>query len=86
VGDLDDPPARPAACRRPVEGRGRAVRRGVRAGLSGLDHQDRSTPGHIGNPRTASAEKGEVLFSGFTDNAVAFLERVIAWDGKSWDG
>jgi creatinine amidohydrolase len=48
--------------------------------------KDRSTPGHIGNPRLASAEKGEVLFCGFTDNAVAFLERVIAWDGKTWDG
>jgi creatinine amidohydrolase len=48
--------------------------------------RDRSAPGHIGNPRLAGAEKGEVLFRGFTDNLVAFLERVIAWDGRSWDG
>jgi creatinine amidohydrolase len=47
---------------------------------------DRSTPGHIGNPGLASAEKGEVLFRGFSQNLVTFMERVIAWDGKSWDG
>jgi creatinine amidohydrolase len=48
--------------------------------------RDRSAPGHIGNPRAASAEKGEALFTAFTNGAVAFLERVIAWDGRSWDG
>jgi creatinine amidohydrolase len=48
--------------------------------------KDRSTPGHIGNPGLASAEKGEVLFRGFSQNLVTFMERVIAWDGKSWDG
>jgi creatinine amidohydrolase len=48
--------------------------------------KDRSAPGHIGNPGLASAEKGEVLFRGFSQNLVAFLERVIAWDGRSWDG
>jgi creatinine amidohydrolase len=48
--------------------------------------KDRSTEGHIGNPRIASAEKGEALFRAFAAGAVAFLERVIAWNGKSWDG
>jgi creatinine amidohydrolase len=48
--------------------------------------KDRSAPGHIGNPGLASAEKGEVLFRGFSQNLVAFLERIIAWDGRSWDG
>jgi len=48
--------------------------------------KDRSAPGHIGNPGAASAEKGEVLFRGFSQNLVTFMERVIAWDGKSWDG
>jgi creatinine amidohydrolase len=48
--------------------------------------QDRSEPGHIGNPRVASPEKGESLFLAFTDDVVAFLERVDAWDGRSWDG
>jgi creatinine amidohydrolase len=47
---------------------------------------DRSEPGHVGDPRAASAEKGEVLFQCFTEKLVAFLERVIAWDGKSWEG
>jgi creatinine amidohydrolase len=43
--------------------------------------KDRSRVGHIGDPRAASAEKGEALFRVFSDDAVAWLERVIAWDG-----
>jgi creatinine amidohydrolase len=48
--------------------------------------KDRSASGHIGNPRAASAEKGEALFRTFSEDVVAFLERVAAWDGRSWDG
>lgn len=48
--------------------------------------KDRSEPGHIGFPKTASAEKGEILFRTFAADVVALLERVIAWDGKSWEG
>jgi creatinine amidohydrolase len=48
--------------------------------------KDRSAPGHIGNPRLATAEKGEVLFRVFSDDVVAFVQRVAAWDGKSWEG
>ena len=47
---------------------------------------DRSAPGHIGNPREASAEKGEALFQAFTRGTVSFIERMIAWDGRSWNG
>lgn len=47
---------------------------------------DRSVPGHVGDPREASAEKGEALFQTFTAATVAMLERVIAWDGSSWEG
>ena len=35
---------------------------------------------------TATAEKGEILLRVFADDVAAFLERVIAWDGKSWAG
>ena len=48
--------------------------------------KERSAPGHIGDPRRASAEKGETLFRVFSDVVVAFLERVAAWDGRGWDG
>jgi creatinine amidohydrolase len=48
--------------------------------------KERSTPGHIGDPRQASKQKGEVLFRVFAQDVVALLERVIAWDGHSWDG
>jgi creatinine amidohydrolase len=48
--------------------------------------KDRTVPGHIGNPRHATAEKGERLFQVFASDVVRLLERVIAWDGKSWDG
>lgn len=52
----------------------------------GWTMRDRSVPGHIGEPREASAEKGEALFQTFTRGAVALIERMIAWDGKSWNG
>lgn len=48
--------------------------------------RERSEPGHIGDPRAATAEKGEALFRIFARDVVAFLERVIAWDGRSWEG
>ncbi len=48
--------------------------------------KDRSAEGHIGVPQAATAEKGEALFNAFAAGAVAFLERAVAWDGKSWDG
>jgi len=51
----------------------------------GWTTKDRTAPGHVGNPRAATAEKGELLFRVFTDDVVAFLERVIRWDGKSWN-
>ena len=48
--------------------------------------KDRTAVGHIGDPRRATAQKGEILLKGFAADVVALLERVIAWDGKSWDG
>ena len=48
--------------------------------------KDRTVTGHIGSPQFATAEKGERLFSIFTDGVVNLLERAIAWDGKSWHG
>ena len=50
----------------------------------GWTTQDRSTPGHIGQPALASAAKGETLLSLFTQDVVTFLKRVIAWDGSRW--
>lgn len=48
--------------------------------------KERSVPGHIGSPQLATAEKGEHLFSVFAADVVALLERVVRWDGKSWNG
>jgi len=48
--------------------------------------KDRSAPGHIGDPQQATAEKGEAILSTFAADVVGLLDRVIAWDGKSWDG
>jgi creatinine amidohydrolase len=48
--------------------------------------RDRSGPGHIGSPHLATAEKGEHLFAAFSADVVALLERVIRWDGESWNG
>jgi creatinine amidohydrolase len=43
-------------------------------------------PGHIGQPHLASPENGETLFRIFADDVSALIERVIRWDGKSWNG
>ena len=48
--------------------------------------KDRSAAGHIGDPRQATATKGQALFRAFSQDVVTFLERVITWDGRSWDG
>src|SRR5262249_749640 len=48
--------------------------------------RERSTPGHIGDPRRASAEKGGTFLRVFSQDVVTFLERVIGWDGRSWNG
>ena len=45
--------------------------------------RERSEPGHIGDPRRASALKGQALFRIFSYDVVTFLERVIAGDGRS---
>jgi creatinine amidohydrolase len=54
--------------------------------VRGWTTKDRSEPGHIGHPQVASAAKGEVLLSRFADDAAALLERVVEWDGCSWNG
>ncbi len=56
------------------------------AAAQGWITKDRSSNGHIGDPRHATAAKGETLFRLFAQDVVTFLERVIQWDGRSWDG
>jgi creatinine amidohydrolase len=46
--------------------------------------KDRSSSGHIGRPRHATAAKGETLFRLFSQDVAAFLEKVIAWRGEGW--
>jgi creatinine amidohydrolase len=48
--------------------------------------KDRTVPGHIGDPRHATAEKGETLFRVFSEDVAKLLERVLRWDGQSWNG
>lgn len=48
--------------------------------------KERTGPGHIGDPRFATAAKGEALLSVFAADVVGLLGRVLAWDGKSWSG
>jgi creatinine amidohydrolase len=46
--------------------------------------RERSVVGHIGEPQSATAEKGEHLFATFSTGVVQFLRRVREWDGRSW--
>lgn len=73
VGDLPSVDAVPAGS-------------GFEPGSRGWITKDRSAEGHIGNPSVATAEKGENLLRAFAAGAVAFLDRVVEWDGESWDG
>jgi len=47
--------------------------------------QDRTAPGHIGDPRAATAEKGEALLQAFASGAMSMMERVLTWDDKPWN-
>ena len=47
--------------------------------------KDRTEPGHIGDPRQATAAKGETLFQVFSADVAKLLGRVVAWDGETWD-
>jgi creatinine amidohydrolase len=47
--------------------------------------KDRTEPGHIGDPRHATAEKGETIFKVFAADVVQLIERMLAWNGKDWD-
>jgi creatinine amidohydrolase len=60
--------------------------RGFEPAARGWITKDRTEPGHIGQPRYASAAKGETLFRVFTDDVVKLLERALQWNGTSWDG
>ncbi len=48
--------------------------------------QERTVPGHIGFPNLASEAKGEALFEAFAEASGRFLQRVVDWDGVSWNG
>jgi creatinine amidohydrolase len=48
--------------------------------------KDRSQIGHIGWPHLASAEKGEHLFQAFAGDTQGLLDRMLKWDGSSWEG
>ena len=52
----------------------------------GWTTKDRCAPGHIGVPAAASTEKGETLFSIFTEGAVKLIREMQNWDGQSWNG
>lgn len=65
----------------PVEP-GNPFRPGSRAWIT----KDRTEPGHIGHPHQASAEKGHALLETFSHDVAKWIERVIAWDGSSWEG
>ncbi len=48
--------------------------------------KDRTEPGHIGWPHLASVEKGEHLFASFSNDTKRLLQRMLDWNGSSWEG
>jgi creatinine amidohydrolase len=47
---------------------------------------DRSQAGHIGLPAKASAQKGKELLGLFSQGVADLIQRVIRWNGQSWEG
>ncbi len=48
--------------------------------------KDRSEIGHIGWPHLATEEKGEALLAAFSTDVQSLLQRMLRWDGNSWEG
>lgn len=46
--------------------------------------QDRTEPGHIGDPHLATAEKGETLFQLFSEDVIELITRMASWNGETW--
>jgi len=46
--------------------------------------KDRTASGHIGAPRLATPEKGELLFSTFAAGVESLVKNVGAWSGARW--
>lgn len=59
--------------------------RGFAPGYRAWTMPDRSKPGHIGSPADATADKGDALFATFAHGVSSLLERVIDWNGSTWD-
>ncbi len=68
--------------RAPVVDFGNAFRPASRGWIT----KERTVPGHIGSPHLASAEKGEVLFTAFAQDVQEMVQRMLRWDGHSWEG
>ena len=83
MGDVDDAAPGAGLGRRSKPDRARLRGHAVRSGRAGLDHERAKRAGSHRRPRPATAAKGETLFRIFSHDVVAFLERVIAWDGRS---
>ncbi len=67
---------------RPRSTLARRSRRPCAAGL----RRNEPARGISASPTSLPAEKGETLFRVFADDVAAMLERVIQWDGQSWNG
>ncbi len=50
----------------------------------GWTTKDRTALGHLGSPRLASAEKGELLFETFAGGVERLLNQVREWSGETW--
>lgn len=47
---------------------------------------DRSQAGHIGLPAEANARKGEQLLNLFAAGVSDLVDRVVRWNGQTWEG
>jgi len=49
----------------------------------GWTTRERTPIGYFGDPRAATADKGEILFRKFSGDVVGLIERMVTWDGQA---
>lgn len=71
VGDFASQPTQSAACE-------------FEPAFRAWTTKDRSERGHIGSPAAASPDKGERLLCSFAEGLSRLVQKMKAWDGRTW--
>ncbi len=86
MGNVDDPAHRPALGRDHKNAKVVEPGNPFRPASRGWITKDRTVPGHIGWPHLATPKKAKCSLVPLLQMFQSLLERMIRWDGISWEG